>query len=149
RARNFDIEKAAGGKRQFVLRDLVALGQVRVEIVFAGKARTLMDGAVQGERGAHSHFDGALVENGKSAGETEAHGANVGVRWIAETRGAAAEDFCFGEKLNVDFETDDGLVFREDFGRDGHGLWSGFEHKKPTLYNQLLSLKRRTSRTAC
>jgi hypothetical protein len=33
----------------------------------------------------------------------------------------------------VDFETDDRLVFREDFGRDGHGLGSGFRHKESNI----------------
>ena len=65
---DFDVKPAARGERQFVLRDLVAFGEVGVEIVLAGEARTLVDRAVQRERGAHGHFDGALVENGKRAG---------------------------------------------------------------------------------
>src|SRR5204863_10105114 len=72
----------------------------------------LVDGAIEGERGAHGHFDSALVEDRKSAGEPEAHGADVGVRRIAEARGAATEDFCFREELDVDLEADDGLIFR-------------------------------------
>ncbi len=133
RARDFDVEKAAGGERQFVLGDLVALGQIGIEIVFAGEPRMLVDRAIEGKRGAHGHLDGALVQNGKRARKAEADGADVSVRRIAEPRGAAAEDLRFGEELDVDFKTDDGLVFRQDFGRDRHGLWSGFGHSETKI----------------
>ena len=93
----------------------------------------VVNGAIQGERGAHGHFDGTLVEHGESAGEAEADGADVGVWGIAETRGTAAEDFCAREELDVDFQADDGLVFREHVGSDGGGLWSGFRHKRQRL----------------
>ena len=33
----------------------------------------------------------------------------------------------------MDFEADDGLVFRQDFWRDRHGLWSGFRHKEANI----------------
>src|SRR5882762_3582037 len=79
----------------------------------------LVNGAIQRERGAHGHFDGALVQHGESSGQAEADGADVGVRGITEARGAAAEDFGAREKLDVDFEADDGLVSRQDFGAEG------------------------------
>src|SRR5579864_3448369 len=132
-ARDFDIKPAARGERQFVLRDLIALGQVRVEIVFAGEARTLVNGTVERESRAHGYLDGALVENRKRAGKTKAHGANVGVWRIAETRGAAAKDFRFGKELDVDFEAYDRLVFRQDFRRERGGLWSRFRHKETRI----------------
>src|SRR5437879_8781877 len=116
-AGDFDVEPAASRDREFVLGDLVALGKVGIEIVFAGEARTLVHGAIQGDRGAHGHFDRAFVQDGKRAGETEAHRTDVRVWRIAETRRAAAEDFGFGEKLYVDFEADDRLVFRQDLDR--------------------------------
>ena len=110
--------------------DLVALGKVGIEIVFAGEARTLVHGAIQGDRGAHGHFDRAFVQDGKRAGETEAHRTDVRVWRIAETRRAAAEDFGFGEKLYVDFEADDRLVFRQDFRRHGRFVGNRFRHKE-------------------
>src|SRR4029077_18231631 len=112
---------------QFVLRDLVALGQVRIKIIFAREARVLVHSAVDGQSGAHGHFNGALVENGQRAGKTEADGADVGVRRIAETRGAAAENFRFGEELDVDFQADDRLVFGKELGRHG-GFGGEFRH---------------------
>jgi len=107
---------------------LVALGEVRVEIILTCEAGVFVDGAMQGERSAHGHFDSALVEHGKSSGQAETDRANVGVRRVAEARGAAAEDFGAREKLDVDFQADDGLVLREHFGREGGFLWSGFRH---------------------
>src|SRR5213082_1098029 len=125
----YELPLATGGERQFVLGNLVALGEVGVEIVFASEAGMVVDRAVQGERGAHGHLDGALVEHGQSAGEAEADGTDIGVGRIAEASGAAAEDFCAREELDVDFQADDRLVFREHVGGDGGGLWSGFRHK--------------------
>src|SRR5437899_11182325 len=100
---DFDFEPAAGGQRQFELRDLIALGQIGIKIIFAGEAGVLVNGAVDGERGAHGHFDRALVENRESAGQAEANRADVGIGRIAETRGTAAENFRFGGELDVDF----------------------------------------------
>ena len=48
-----DFNPAVGGERKFVLRDLIAFGQIGIEIIFAGKARVLMDAAMQCQRGAH------------------------------------------------------------------------------------------------
>src|SRR5881275_512227 len=55
---------------------------------------------------------------------------NSNVCQIAETRRAAAEDFGFGEKLYVDFEADDRLVFRQDFRRHGRFVGNRFRHKE-------------------
>ena len=106
--------------------NLVALGKIRIEIVFAGEARMLVDGAVKGESGAHGELDGALVEDGKRAGKAKADGANVGVRRIAETRGAGTKDFGVGEKLDVDFEADNRFVFGAHLGREHGSFFGGF-----------------------
>jgi len=76
-----------------------------------------VDGAVQGEGGAHGHFDSTLFRTGRVRA-SEADGTDVGVRWIAETCGTAAENLGAREKLDVD-SSDDGLVLREHFGREG------------------------------
>ena len=119
-ATDFNFQPAVGSERQFVLRDLIALGEVRVEVVFPGKTRAFLNRTIQGERGAHGHFHGALVQHGESSRQTKAHRADVGIRRVAKAGGAAAEDFRLGQELDVDFQTDDGLVFREHFRRDGH-----------------------------
>ena len=118
-----DLDPAICGEGQLVLRDLVALGQIGIEIVFAGEARMLVDGAIQGERGAHGQFDSAFVQNRQRAGQAEADRAHIRVGRIAEAVGAGAENLGVGQKLDVDFQADDGLVFREDLGGDGGLFW--------------------------
>src|SRR5258708_36580989 len=76
---NFDFEPAVRGQGQFELRDLVALGQVWIKIILAGKAGMLVNGAVEGPGGAHGHFDGALVKNRERAGEAETDRPYVGI----------------------------------------------------------------------
>src|SRR5437016_14616070 len=97
-AGDFDVEPAASRDREFVLGDLVALGKVGIEIVFAGEARTLVHGAIQADGGAHGIFAGGLVRDGRRAGEPEANGPDVQVWRMAEPRRAAEEDFGLGEK---------------------------------------------------
>ena len=80
-----DFHPAAGGQREFVLRDLVALRKVGIEIVFSSETGMLVHGAVQSQRGPDAHFDGALVEHRKSARKSQAHRANVGIGGIAES----------------------------------------------------------------
>jgi len=76
----------------------------------------VVDGAIQRKRGAHGHFDGTFVQDGESAGQAEAHRADVGIWRVAEAGRAPAENFCPYEELDVDFEADDGLVFASTSG---------------------------------
>ena len=62
-----------------ILRNLVALGQVGIEVVLARESRMLVHIAVQRQRGEHGHLDGALIQDGQRAGQAEAHRADVGV----------------------------------------------------------------------
>ncbi len=121
-ATDFNFQPAVGSERQFVLRDLIALGEVRVEVVFPGKTRAFLNRAIQGERGAHGHFHSALVQYGESSRQAEAHWADVGIRRVAKAGGAAAEDFRLGQELDVDFQTDDRLIFRLQFRRHSRGF---------------------------
>ena len=111
------IDIAVLGERLVELGDLVALGQIGVEVVLAGEDGALADLAVECERGQRGELDGALVEDGQGSGQAEASGTDVGIRRGAEAVGAAAECLGLGEELDVDFESDDGFVFRENVGR--------------------------------
>ena len=62
------------------LGDLVALGQVGIEVIFAGEDGAFADLAVKGERGQRGEFDGAAIEDGQRTGQAEADRADVGVR---------------------------------------------------------------------
>ena len=89
----FNLKPAPRSEGQFVLGDLVALGQVGIKVVFPGEAGMLVDSAVQGQGRTYAHFDDASVEDRQRAGESEADGTRIGVGWIAKTRGASAEIF--------------------------------------------------------
>ncbi len=123
--RGGDVDVAVLGEGLVELGDLIALGQVGVEVVFAGEDGAFADLAVESERGEGGELNGAAVEDGQRTGEAEADGADVGVGRRAEFVGAAAEGLGLGEELDVDLEADDGFVFGADFGRErdggGHG----------------------------
>ena len=78
------------------LRDLVALGGVGVEVVFAGEDAGFADLAADGAGGENGELDGTAVEDGKGAGEAEAGGADVGVGLSAVAVEAAAEGLGLG-----------------------------------------------------
>ena len=97
---------AVGGQGMLVLRDLIALGQVGIEVVLAGEDRARLHGAAQGQGRAHAQLDGTAVQHRQRPGQSEAHRTHVGVRRRPETGGATAEDLRVGEELRVDLEPD-------------------------------------------
>ena len=104
------------------LRNLVALGQVGVEVVFAREDGALAHLAVECQGGQRGKLDGLGVEHRQCAGQAETNRADVGVGRGAEMIGAAAKGLGGGEQLHVDFESDDGLVLGQDFrGQTGSG----------------------------
>src|SRR5580704_7853612 len=133
RAVEVDFDPAAGRQWQLVLRYLITLGKVWVKIIFAGEAGMLVHRAVQRQRGTGSHFDYPLVQHRQGAGKAETDGTSVGVGRVAEARGATAENFGVGQQLDVDFQADDRLVFREQVGRDAGRVWSRFRHGEQKL----------------
>ena len=118
-----DDEVAVLGDGLVELGDLIALGAVGVEVVLAGEDAGLADLAADGFGGEDGELDGLLVQHGQRAGQAEAGGADVGVGLAAVLVFAAAEGLGAGEELDVDLQADDGLVFGEDFGREGDGCW--------------------------
>ena len=114
-----DVDPAVLGDGLVELRDLVALGQVGIEVVLAREDGALADLAVEGERGQRGELDGLGVEHGQRAGQAEADRADIGIGRGAEVVGAAAEGLGRGEQLDVHFEPDDGLVFGQ--GCQGKG----------------------------
>ncbi len=79
--------------RQLVLADLVALRQVRVEVVLAA------------ELAGHAHD--FLVEHRQDARVAEIDQAGLGVRLGAVGRGCAREDLALRRKLRMDLQPDD------------------------------------------
>ena len=114
-------------ERLVVLRNLVSLGQIGIEIILAGKDRSFVDPAIQSHGGEHREFDSLAIQDGQGAGKSQADRADIGVGRIAEMRGAGAKDLGRGQELDVNFEPDDRLVFREDLlGK----RWNGRHGKK-------------------
>ena len=69
--RALDLQKSVDPDgRLAVLADLVALGQVGVEVVLAVEDRPQVDRAVEGQRRTNHMLHGFLIEDGKRSGKT-------------------------------------------------------------------------------
>ena len=103
-------EPASAAQRHVVLGDLVALGVVRIEVVLAVKQRAVGDLAAERQADHHAELDRALIGHRQGSGETQADGAGVDVRRIAERQLAAAEHLRSRLQLDVDLKPDHRLV---------------------------------------
>jgi hypothetical protein len=104
-----DLKFAVLGERAVELRNLIALRQVRVEIIFAREDGLLVDAQAQSERGACAEFDGAAIQDRQRARQSQTHRTRVRVRLVAKTRGAAAKNLRLRIQLRVNFKANDGL----------------------------------------
>src|SRR5579862_3984823 len=87
---------------QIVLRDLVALGQVRVEVVLAIEFREIGDIALQRKRRPYGEVHGLLIDRRQNTGKTEAYRTRVCVRLRTQVvRRAAAEHLAVRQELRV------------------------------------------------
>ena len=103
------------------LRNLVALGQVGVEVVLAREDGPLAHLAVERKRGQRGKLDGLRVEHRQRSRQPQANRADVRIRIGAEAVCATAEDLSGREQLHMHFEADDRLVFRENIRSDRGG----------------------------
>ena len=100
----------APADRRVELGDLVGLGQVRIKVVLAVKARHGRDVAAQRKARARGLLHRGAVERGQRPRLAGADRADVRVRLAAERRGAGAEDLAPGVHLDVDLESADDFV---------------------------------------
>ena len=109
----FEVTVATEG--QVILRDLVALGQVGIEVILAVELGEFRNLAVQGERGPDRALDRAPVDHGERTRQAEAHGAGVRV-WGGRQviRRARAEHLALRQHLGVDLEADHDFVACRD-----------------------------------
>jgi hypothetical protein len=112
----FDIDVAVLGEGLGILGYLVALGEVRIEVVLPREGALPVDAALRGEAHPQCELDDFLVEHGQHPGHPRADGAGMAVRGGAEFRRAAAEDLRVREELGMDFQADDRFVFHYSFG---------------------------------
>src|SRR5690606_11686265 len=104
-----DLQPAVRLQRLVELRDLVPLGQVRIEVVLAREAADLVHRAVQAARGARAQLHRSPVHDRQRTGQPEAHRADVRVRRRTELGRVRAEQLGRGRELDVDLEADDGF----------------------------------------
>ena len=125
--RRLDRQSTRRGERQVVLADLVALGQVGVEVVLAVPARGVRRRRLDRQAGRQDMLHGAAVDDRQRARQAEADRADVAVRRRAVVgRRAGTEHLRLGPQLAVDLDADDGLVAvasgwrRRGSGGSGH-----------------------------
>src|SRR3546814_14366379 len=78
--------------RQFVLRDLVALRQIRIEIVLARKHAALGDLGVDRQAELDRVFESGLVQHRQYARHAERDASGLSVRLRAVRSGSAGKD---------------------------------------------------------
>jgi len=103
------------------LADLVALGQVGVEVVLAREDAGRRDGRAQRQAELDGPFDGTPVHHRQGARQCQVDGAGLGVGLGAEGGRGPAENLRGGGELGVCLEADDDFVALDQFGV-AHGL---------------------------
>ena len=107
-----NIDRTVETQREVVLTDLVALGQIRIGVVFSIPLGMRRDGAPQGHAHHRRHLDGAAVHDRQTAGQGGHQGIDQGVGFgVLKLRTSriprSSEHFRASGQLNVDLQTDD------------------------------------------
>src|SRR5439155_6570201 len=105
-----DLDTAADAERPIVLGDLVALGEIRIEVVLSGEDAPFRDRGADRETGHDRETDRPLVQHGKHPRKSEAHRTDLGIGSCSERSAAPAEYLRPRLELRVDFEAHDRLV---------------------------------------
>jgi hypothetical protein len=108
-----NINIAIRRQGQFILGDLIPLGEVGVEIIFSGKLTVRGNPAASGQGRAQSKLQDLLVENGQASGQARAYRAGEGVGLAPEEGGAGTENFALGQKLSMNLQADDRFIFHK------------------------------------
>jgi hypothetical protein len=116
-----ELDLAALHHRNFKLADLVALGQVGVEIVFAGKNAHGRNVGAEGQSQFDSALDSLAVHHRQRARQRQVHGAGLGVGLGTKGGGRAAEDLALRGQLGVGFKADDDFIAAHKQGFQGGG----------------------------
>ena len=110
------LNPAMLSQRLVELRNLVALGQVGIEVVLPRENRPLAHLAVDRQRSQRGKLHRLGIQHRQRAGQPQAHRANVGVGRGAKLVGTAAKRLAGGQQLHVHFKADYRLVL-------GQNLW--------------------------
>ena len=106
---HLDMDKSVLGDGKFVLGNLIALGQIRIKIVLAGKPAFPVDLAVGGHGHAQGKVHHLFVEHRQYARHPQTNRAGVRVGGRTEFGGATAEYLGSGFQLGMNFQADDGF----------------------------------------
>ena len=107
-----DVEAAAERQGALVLRNLIALREIRIEVVLSGEYGFRLHVAAERDGCFDRVVHRASVEHGKRTGQAQAHRAHLRVGPGTKRRATAAEDLRLCVELRVYLETDDWFVLR-------------------------------------
>src|SRR5258708_17513038 len=104
-----DPDLATVHNGQFVLADLVALGEIGIKVALARENRTAIDHLLSADSKpeADGALDRAFVCNRQHARERDVHCARLSVGWRAERGRSAREHLRRGGELRVSLQSDD------------------------------------------
>jgi hypothetical protein len=105
-----DVEPAVRREGLLELADLIALGQVGIEIVLAREDAARVDRTIERERRTHGQLNRELIADGERPGQTEAGRAHVLIGLRAHRYRAAAKQLRLRQQLGVDLQPDHWLV---------------------------------------
>src|SRR5262245_6831517 len=105
------LDRTFPDDRPFVLRYLIALRQIRIEVVLAVEHRDKVDFGVEPEPGADGLGDAGLVDDGQHARHGRVNERDVGVGLAAELRRGTREQLCLGGHLRVHLHADHHFPF--------------------------------------
>jgi len=118
-----DLNLTLAHDRRFVLADLIALRQVRIEIILAIENRLAVDPGLEAKSRADGLADAFLVDDRQHAGHGGIDERNMAVRCAAKFGRSAGEQFGLGADLGVHLHADDHLPVAggaaDQFGRFG------------------------------
>src|ERR1700760_3243477 len=105
-AREFDRDLALAHDRRLVLADLIALRQIRIEVVLAVEPRAQIDLRIEAETAAHRLADALLVDHGQHAWHRRVDQRDMRVRLAAKLRRGAGKQFRLRGDLGVNLQPD-------------------------------------------
>ena len=101
-----DRQRATLHHRQFVLADLVALRQIRIEIILARKNRPRTDGSADRKTKTNGTLNGPAIQYRQHAGQRDINRTGLRIRTRAEGGRRAGKYFRAGRQLRVGFKPD-------------------------------------------
>ena len=119
----FHLDHTLADDREIELADLIAGGQVGVEIVLPVELAAPVDLRIEAQAGADGLFDTVAVQGRQHAGETGVDQRHLLVRACAEADSSARKQLGLRGHLGVDFQAHDDFpsagAALDEFGRGG------------------------------